>query len=548
MDKLLKFRIPVILVFIGLVIFLGTNIPTIKRDAGIGALLPKDNPDYLYSTEMEELFGSENQIVIGISSRTTIYRKDVIEVIKRLTDFLSNHEDVYEDDVFSISKIDNIRGEDGFILVEPLIEEDLLPEDINYDELRRNIESNSLFNGRLVSTDGRSTLIIASLGKEITLSDTRLENLTNDIRSCIGRLKTRYKNVEINLSGEPVSMAMVASYMKTDITKLFPFALIVVIIVLIVLLKRFSGVIAPVIVTLFSIVSAFGLKGIIGSDLTIAETIIPVMLIAIGCADGVHIASEFFGHRRKGMDVKPAIIETMRELTMPVIMTSVTTGLGFASLLASPGISIKNMGLFLTAGVMFAMIFSLFLIPMILSFSGSSKPVSPKKPKKAKAYDGENPIYLKTVKRISKRIIRFKKTIAAVSGLFLLISIIGVLNVEVESDEIQYFKKNNPLRQATDKIEKDLGGIVSLDIILEGEKSDTMKNPEVLEFIKKMQNYLNKHELVSYSVSIADYIERMNFVIHDNDKDFNRLPGKIEIVDGEKIPGTFQTAQLLLLY
>ena len=95
----------------------------------------------------------------------------------------------------------------------------------------------------------------------------------------------------------------------------------------------------------------FGLKAILHSPLTIVETTIPIMLIAIGCADGVHIISEFFGFVRKGHATPHALQHTMRLLTLPVILTSVTTSLGFLSLLTAPGVSIRNTGVFLAFGI-----------------------------------------------------------------------------------------------------------------------------------------------------------------------------------------------------
>ena len=119
--------------------------------------------------------------------------------------------------------------------------------------------------------------------------------------------------------------ALITEYMQRDISRLFPLAMLVVLLLLFFLLRSVLGMVAPILVTLFSIVWTFGFKGALGSPLTLVETIIPVMLIAIGCADGVHILSEFQEFRKRGYQSKDAVLETMRLLTVPVIMTSVTT-------------------------------------------------------------------------------------------------------------------------------------------------------------------------------------------------------------------------------
>ena len=80
----------------------------------------------------------------------------------------------------------------------------------------------------------------------------------------------------------------------------------------------------------------------------------------------------FFGavlaEERRGLSEQEALTKTMRILALPVILTSITTALGFISLISAPGISIKNMGIFLAFGVMVAMVFSLCFIPALTSF------------------------------------------------------------------------------------------------------------------------------------------------------------------------------------
>lgn len=356
-----------------------------------------------------------------------------------------------------------------------------------------------------------------------------------------------------------ITKALISEYMNRDLSRLFPIALVLVMVMLYIMLRSVWGIIAPVLVTIFSILWTFGLKALVHSPLTIAETSIPVMLIAIGCADGVHIASEFFYQLKKGSSVREAITDSMHILALPIIMTSVTTSLGFSSLLTAPGISIRNMGIFLSFGVIVAMLFSLLFIPAFLSFYKNKKHIysSDKNRNREIRF---NLIMEKT----GSLILKHRAIVFITILIFLIVSVLGIVNVKVESDEVKYFKKDNPFRIATESIEKNLGGIVSLDIVVEGSDADTIKQPGILHAIRDLQDYCQKQELVSYSISIADYIERINYILHDNDKEYERIPEEVETVDFEteeevngktvivkkqdKVRGVDQVAQFLLLY
>ena len=144
------------------------------------------------------------------------------------------------------------------------------------------------------------------------------------------------------------------------------------------------------------------------------------------------------------------------------------------------------------------------------------------------------------------------------------LSIYGALNIVVESSEFKYLKPANELRVDTDKIGERLGGVVSLDIVFEGRDADAMKNPQMLRAMERLQRFCEKQERISYTLFLADYIKRLNFVLHENDPAYDRLPNEIETITyedyemrgGEEVlvekqadvGGFEQVAQFLLIY
>lgn len=557
---ILKYRIVLIILTVLMTLPFALNVSRLTRDASVSSLIPEKHPDYEFSSQMEDLFGAVDQVVIGISSEKGVYSAEMLTVIRELTEFSENLEEIDQDDVLSLTNIDDMRGSDGELIIEPMIDEEALAalDDRAIANLRKKVRSNPLFRGKLVSEDERSAVVLAAVLFEISLKEEVLASLKQKYLQKITELQQRYPDIRFNFSGPAMLKAYITEYMQKDLQQLFPLAILVVALIILVLLRSFTGMLMPILVTLFAVIWTFGLKAILNSPITIVETAIPVVLIAIGCADGIHIMSEFFGFHNRGMTAKKAVEETLKVLALPVILTSVTTGLGFLSLLTAPGVSIRNMGVFLAFGVMVAMVFSLLFIPALSSFIRTRRKLPQKLP------DLTASSFYRFTYRLGLQVIRHKKLIVLLALLMFSLSILGILNVQVESDEVRYFQKTSEFRIATEAIQADLGGITSLDIIIEGREKDFFKQPAVLKAVEGLQRFCEADELVSYSLSLVDLLKRINFVLHDNDPAFDRLAEEAETVryrrtetvngqerqveKNDRISGFLQNAQFLLLY
>ncbi len=564
-DLILRFRMVLILGLIALSIPFGFKIKDLTRDAGVSSLIPETHPAYKISNKVEELFGASDQIVIGVNSPNGIFTKEAVELIYELTVFLEDLEELDEDDVLSLTNVSDMEGNNGELIIETLVDEDLI-EDLDEESLirlRHKIRSNPLFQGKLVSSDEKSAVVLAGVPVGIGLEEESIAALKKTVLQKLIELRKKYPGITLDFSGPAMLKAYIAEYMQRDLQTLFPMAIVVVALIILVVLRSFLGMLVPVLVTIFAVTWTFGLKAFLNSPITIVETTIPVVLIAIGCADGIHIVSEFLVLRRKRIPIKEAVRKTMHILTLPVILTSVTTGLGFLSLLTAPGISIRNMGVFLAFGVFIAMIYSLLFIPAMISFFRIKKERSPSGSPTHVDGASENRFEAR-ITPIANWIVRHNHVVASVAFIMLLLSILGIFKIQVESDEVRYLKKGNEFRAATENIQENLGGITSLDIVIEGEQENSLKQPLLLKKIEALQRFCEQDELVSYSLSLVDLLKRINFVLHDNNPQYDRLPNEEETVkrisyeminerEVEKetevvVSGYQQISQFLLLY
>lgn len=534
----------------------------LEKNAGVESMIDKSNKDYKYFKESEQIFGKMETIVVGVSDKESIFTPSSLKAIGELTDFIKNLEEIDEDDVMSLTTVDDLIAENRELIVQPLVEEyDNLTDD-ELSKIKVSVDNNPMIKKLLISSDKKSTLVVARVLGEITTDEKKISKLVKSIEQEIKRLKTVYKDTDFYLSGFSTSEAKITENMTKDLMRLTPITFLVVMFLLFLMLREMKTTILPISVTLISTALTLSFKALVKSPITISEIVIPVMLISISCAYGIHLIHEYHNQLKKGLNQKDAISETLRILNMPTILSAVTTAIGFISLITAPGKSIKNMGLFLAFGVVVSLFYSLFFIPAVLSFykfrEGKIFKFLEKK-ESAITKNVDNFFELVTV-FISKR----KKYILLIPAIIIILAIFSVFNLKYDTDVISYFYKNDDFRKGTEKINETMGGISDLYVVFDSEISDIIKEPQVLKKMEELQQYAESLNKVSRTFSLVDYVKHINYLINENKEEYRRIPSEKELIEVEKyinkngreevvyekkeVDGKEQVANLLLLY
>ena len=298
-------------------------------------------------------------------------------------------------------------------------------------------------------------------------------------------------------------------------------------------MKSIKNTIFTLLVVLFSVIWAFGLMAAFKIPVYAVSTMLPVMLIAIGVADGIHLYShlDLFLQKNPNATRKEAVNDMLKGMWKPVVMTSVTTSVGFFSLLTSEVFPIKYFGLFTAFGVTAAMLFSLLLIPagiLIFGFT-KRKPISEKKSK-----NGKIPFSYK----FANSVIKYKIITLFLTILVVAVSLFGMTKVWINSSFLEKFEDDSDIVLTDKFINEHFGGTSTLNVILEADENGKMKSPEILKLIDEMQQRVNsKLQIVGNTFSLSDYLKRMNMVMHEDRKEFDVIPSSHDL-----------NAQYLLLY
>lgn len=523
-NAFIKYPWIILIVFLILTaIFFGVMKKNSRMETDLDEYMPQDHPAFVYSDQAEEWFNIQDGIIIAIENKDGIYNYETMKKVKDITRRLQKIKEIDKGDVTSLYTADNIIGTELGLDVKPFFEKVPKSED-ELLELQNNVRNNEMVFGRLVSAKETVTIIIAEI-KDDVFSQEFYQQILDLAKSFEGPEK-------LYVAGRPIVEGTMAYLGPRDMQRMVPIVVLVIILVLLLVLRSVKSTLFTLLVVLFSTVWAFGLMAALNVPIYAVTTMIPVMLIAIGVADGIHLYSHLhlFMIKNPAATKKEATLDMLHGMWKPVVMTSVTTAVGFISLLSSEVYPIKYFGIFTAFGVMMAMVFSLTIIPAGVIAFGLPKW---KNKENKNSTSGE-----KFFNSFAEKIIKYKYITIFLSIAVVAVSLIGMQKVWINSSFLDKFEKDSDIVLTDKFINENFGGTSTLNVILDSEDGDAFKKPEILNAVEKLQNDVDGSlQVVGNSFALTDYLKRMNKVMHADSEKYNIIPNSNELV-----------AQYLLLY
>ncbi len=524
-DFVLKKPVITLLILLAITTYFGYEIYDKARiETNLDKYMPESHPAFEKSDHYEELFGIADSVVVAIEDEKEIYNKETLQQIVEISNKLAELNEIENDSVKSLATSENITASDFGLEINLFLSE--IPEKTSQlNALKQKVNNNNMISGRLVSENNKVALVQAEL---IDGGVDRIE-LYQEIQDMLSNIEG---STEIYVAGQPVIEGTLANLMPEDMKIMIPLVILIIFIVLLLTFRSIKSTILTLSVVLFSTIWAFGLMSALGIPIYAVSTMIPVMLIALGVADGIHLLSHLKDKMFANPDIgtSEAITDMIKNMWKPVVMTSITTAVGFISLLTSEVYPVKYFGLFTAFGVMAAMIFSLIFIPAGLKIFSLPKV---KRNNKNKEVKSENNKFFK----FADWVLLHKKKIILISIIIFVLGVIGAQNLWINSSFLSKFKEDQEIIIANNFINEHFGGTTNLNVIIKSENNDALKNPKYLNDIWQLQNELEEMEEVGASFAITDFLRRINKVMNENQEQYNRIPETREL-----------TAQYLLLY
>lgn len=519
-----------------LTLFFGYFTQFIERDHSMNRMVPPDEPIRIFYDEFRKHFNIESKIIIAVYNPGGIYSPEMLEQVDRLSNKIAALDLI--DNVQSLTLVENILTEDGMIVVKPLAE--TVPKTAREVEaFAQAARSNPMINNGLVSKDETSTVLFAQPAFEI-----------DETKKAVACSKAIYEITDndpgpgkIYITGLPVIFGLSNEMMDRDNKVMLPLIGALLILLLWVSFRTVRGVWIPLAVVITAVIWTYGFIGLVGMKTTIICASIPIVLVSMGIADGIHILHEYYHHLRKGMENLEAVHMTMKEMNSPVVWTSLTTAVGFMALATSKIGPIREYGFAVALGVICAMIFSLTFIPAALMILGKPKKLL----SESIAHRGLLERFTTGLGRFS---LRHAKLVVVTFALILIVT--GALStfLKVRNNPVTYFLYGSDLRVSDRFLNKHFAGTGEISVQVDGLNPDALKDPELLAAIDEFQKSVEELPIVGRTTSVNDFLKRMNVVLNNDDPTFDRIPGTPKDLGDQWTAeaGRAKVAQYFLLY
>ena len=524
-EKIIKFRW-IIAILIPLITFVfASQLKHLEFEGSYRIWFAQESKILKDYDHFRAVFGNDDAVMIAFKDEDGVMNPKALKVIDRITqklwqtkyiarvDSLTNYQYVHSDPEYPDDVIVDDFIEDIDALTPQMLKE---KEKIALGE--------SLIVGRIISEDAKTTMIVARMTPKAGDDPTVSLKLSEAVEAIVAQ--ERESGYEFHLGGGPFLNMSFISLGQHDASTFTPLVLLISMILLWIVFRRPSGMFVSISVVIFTFLIVLAVQVMLGYKMNNFTANMPVFVVAIGIADAMHLFWIYLIGRRKGMDNHEAIHYSVNKNFLPILLTSLTTAVGFASLGISHVIPIKTLGIATANAALLAFVLTILFVPAILAI------INPKvKPREIEdeAQD-QHPLahkYAAFVMKYDKKIVLFSLLVVIGIGA-------GLTHVKVDSNTVRYFKEDVPFRQTVEFMQANLTGPMSYEIVVDSGEIDGIKDPAFMKEVERFYREFDaKYPAMRHISSLSDVVKKYNDVMN----------GSYTIPDDRNL-----IAQYLLLY
>ena len=506
--------------------------PSLTIDTDPENMLSSDAPARIFHNQTKTDFQMRDMIVVGLVSKSSIFTPNALQVIEQLSTQILQIEGVIEQDLLSLSVVDNItqevmgqeknsQGESNGIRFEYLMKQ--APTSIEGSlAIQQAVKRLPMLNNTLVSGDDKAIAIYVPIqAKDMSY------NIAEKIRTISANFPAELvAELDFHITGLPVAEDQFGYEMFVQMGVAAPLAGLAIFILLWYFFRNFPLIIAPMVVAMATVIIIMGSLIGMGFTVHIMSSMIAIFLMPIAVVDSVHILSEFAEKYKTGDDAGDVVKGVMKHLYTPMLYTSVTSAIGFYSLMLTPIPPVKVFGAFIGTGILLAFALTIIYIPAYISRL---------KPKTlAKLHDAIVRMEKKgRLASILERLGRFatQKTKLILIGFIalFLVSIEGVSRIEINDNPVNWFKANHEIRIADKVLNEHFAGTYDAWLVFKNNNGEnklaTKKFKEVLttidknsESVKQIHTFINKEQASFINQNLLVLLDDLAFSASDEEQ------------------------------
>jgi len=483
----------------------------------------EENPQLTAFEAMQKVYSKSDNVSFIVSPKDgNVFTSEHLSALKALTK--SSWQVPYSTRVDSVTNFQFTYSEEDDMIVEDLVmsTKSLTVEQL--DTIKKIAINEPLLLNKVISKTGHVSIVNVTVQLPGIDPISETPEVAASVRAIQAQFLAEYPEVDVYLSGMIMMNASFGESSISDSATLIPLMFLVVIVTIGLLLRTVTGTISTVLIIVMSIVTTMGLAGWLGFYLTGPSSSAPTMIMTLAVADCIHILTSVLYEMRQGVAKRTAIARSLHINFQPILLTSVTTAIGFLSMNFSDSPPFRDLGNLVAIGVMLAFVFSITIFPALLT-------VLPVKVSK------QSEVKKDVMAKLADFVITKRRCLLPVTSFFIIASVLFIPNNELNDDFVKYFDETVPFRTATDYMQENLSGMMLVEISVKTGKSSGINDPEYLNSISDFSDWLRERPETDHVNTITDTLKRLNKNMHGDDPNWYKLPDSQEM-----------SAQFLLLY
>ena len=496
----------------------------------------EDDPMLVKTEEFKSHFG--NDYYVGVLTRCdNHFTKENLTTLRALSNELLDSLS-YADKVTSLTDIEFMVGSDDGMTIEQIVPDEI-PDDGTpaMDSIRARAYSKPHVARKLISEKGDLSWIMLKLRafpKDSVWKKTSTvapDIITGQEVEHIIK-KPEYASLHPKGTGMPYVTNCKTVYISKEMSRLMMIATLICMVVMLCMTRSLRGVIAPIISVIGGLFITYGIAGYTQMYVDSTVLMIPTILsFAVAIAYNIHIFSYFRGRMRIHGERRKAVVETIKEIGWSVFFCGFTTLVSLLSFLVIPIRPMHCVGIISSMSVLFVLLTSLIVTPVLLSFEKNQRPIEG-------FTEDSDTRWTKAMVTLCDKVLRNPKKIGYSFLVVCLLLCIGLWKIEAAFDiERTMGTKVDYVKEVMDVGRSELGSLYSYDLIVELPNDDEAKEPANLQHLDKLQQKVNTYDLTKRTTSILDILKDLNQTLNDGDSAFYRIPDTEE-----------EVAQMILLY
>ena len=482
----------------------------------------KENPQLIAFDGLHDKYTKDDNVFIVIQPESGhVFTKETLSAVEELTN--QSWQTPFSSRVDAITNFQHTYAEGDEMFVENLVDEIHRKSDADIEKIKQVALKDPLLVDRLLDKKGTLTAvnITVNLPGEALTENREVAAFVNKM---VTEWEQKHPGIKTHLTGNIMFTNAFDENFEVDMMTLTPIMFLVILICLVLATRNIGVTISTFIILIFSMATAMGMAGWLGIQLSGPVFSAPNMILTLAIADSIHLLITIMQQMRLGISKKEAIIESFRLNFMPVFVTSLTTVIGFLALNFSDTPPFRDLGNITAMGVVAAFFFSMFLLPILISFL----------PFKVKVQKEKSSLWLE---RFSDFLIKRRKPVLWGASAFVIIFAVFSANNILNNEFIKFFDKSVKFRTDSDFINDNLTGMYTIEFSLGAGGSDGITNPKYLNKVDDFGKWFETQENVVHVNSLVEVMKRVNKSMHGDNTDYYRLPTSSQ-----------EAAQYLLLY